>query len=220
MKNFNLDKFKTFLKTNYMGKNFIYLKKTDSTNSYASELINKGKVNCHNYLKGTVVFAEIQQKGRGRFERKWLSPAGGLWFTLILETNLEPKNLMEVTLISAHSIVNILDSDYNIDTAIKWPNDIYYKKLKLGGVLTEVERIRNTTYLVIGIGLNTNLDKGDLAPLGGKSTSIKIILDKDIEREALLSKILFRFEADYEYYSHTKDFKTIFRKIEKKLKFD
>lgn len=219
MVNFNLDKYNESLKTDYVGRNLVYLKNTESTNSFASELINKRGKNHYGSLKGTVILAETQKRGKGRFERKWISPAGGLWFTIILETCLEPKNLIEVTLIASYSIINILDRDYSINSTIKWPNDIYYDKLKLGGILTEVEKITNITYLIIGIGLNVNLTKGDLTPYDRKSTSIKIILGKDIGRETLLSKILFNFEADYEYYSQTKDFKTIFKKIEKKLKF-
>jgi len=216
---FDLDKYKKFLKTRYLGRNLIYLEKTDSTNSFASKLIKKKAENRSGTLKGTVVLAKTQLKGRGRFDRKWISPEGGLWFTLILETGLEPKNFAEVTLIAAYSIVNILDRDYKINAEIKWPNDIYYKKLKLGGILTEAEKIGGITYLLIGIGLNANLTKVDLAPYGRKSVSIKIILGKDIEREIILSKILFNIEEDYEYYSQTKDFKTIFKKIEKRLKF-
>ena len=220
MVNFDLDKYNISLRTDYMGRNLVYLKETESTNDFASKLINKREKNhSNNRLKGTVILAEIQKKGKGRFERKWISPAGGLWFTIILETFLESKDLMKVTLIAANSIVNTLDRDYGINAVIKWPNDIYHKKLKLGGILTEVEEISNITYLITGIGLNANLTKGNLVPYSRKSTSIKIILGRDIERETLLSKILFSFEADYEYYSQMKDFKTIFKKIEKKLKF-
>lgn len=220
MVNFDLDKYNISLRTDYMGRNLVYLKETESTNDFASKLINKREKNhSNNRLKGTVILAEIQKKGKGRFERKWISPAGGLWFTIILETFLESKDLMKVTLIAANSIVNTLDRDYGINAVIKWPNDIYHGKLKLGGILTEVEEISNITYLITGIGLNANLTKDDLTPYSRKSTSIKIILGKDIERETLLSRILFSFEADYEYYSQTKDFKTIFKKIEKKLEF-
>ena len=85
MVNFNLDKYNTSLKTDYVGRNLVYLKETESTNDFASKLINKREKNCiNNRLKGTVILAEIQKKGKGRFERKWISPAGGLWFTIII----------------------------------------------------------------------------------------------------------------------------------------
>ena len=219
MINFNLDKYKKFLETDYIGKNIIYLKKVDSTNNFASNLIIN-KEESQKSLNGTVVLAETQKKGKGRLERVWISPEGGLWFTIILKTGLEEKNLPEVTLIAAYSIAAVLDTEYGIKAIIKWPNDIYYERLKLGGILTEVEKINSDIYLIIGIGINANLDTEDLAPFGKKSVSIKTILGKDIERESFLSKILLDFEKDYKYYSRTKDFKTLFKKIEKILNYD
>jgi len=219
MINFNLDKYKKSLETDHIGKNIIYLKKVDSTNNFASNLIIN-KEESQKSLNGTVVLAETQEKGKGRLERVWISPEGGLWFTIILKTRLEEKNLPEVTLIAAYSIAAVLDTEYKIKAIIKWPNDIYYEKLKLGGILTEVEKINSDIYLIIGIGINANLDTEDLAPFGKKSVSIKTILGKDIERESFLSKILLDFERDYKYYSSTKDFKALFKKIERILNYD
>jgi len=218
MINFNLDKYKKSLETDYIGKNIIYLKKVDSTNNFASNLIIN-KEESQKSLNGTVVLAETQKKGKGRLERVWISPEGGLWFTIILKTTLEEKNLPEVTLIAAYSIATVLNTEYSIKAIIKWPNDIYYEKLKLGGILTEVEKINSDIYLIIGIGINANLDTEDLAPFSKKSVSIKTILGKDIEIEYFLSKILLDFEKDYKYYSRTKDFKTLFKKIEKILNY-
>jgi len=219
MINFNLDKYKKSLETDYIGKNIIYLKKVDSTNNFASNLIIN-KEESQKSLNGTVVLTETQKKGKGRLERVWISPEGGLWFTIILKTTLEEKNLPEVTLIAAYSIATVLNTEYSIKAIIKWPNDIYYEKLKLGGILTEVEKINSDIYLIIGIGINANLDTEDLAPFSKKSVSIKTILGKDIEIEYFLSKILLDFEKDYKYYSRTKDFKTLFKKIEKILNYD
>ena len=218
MINFNLDKYKKSLETDYIGKNIIYLKKVDSTNNFASNLIIN-KEESQKSLNGTVVLTETQKKGKGRLERVWISPEGGLWFTIILKTTLEEKNLPEVTLIAAYSIATVLNTEYSIKAIIKWPNDIYYEKLKLGGILTEVEKINSDIYLIIGIGINANLDTEDLAPFSKKSVSIKTILGKDIEIEYFLSKILLDFEKDYKYYSRTKDFKTLFKKIEKILNY-
>ncbi len=218
MINFNLDRYNKYLVTDHIGKNIIYLKKVDSTNSFASQLI-KSKKEKYESLDGTVVLAESQEKGRGRLERIWLSPSGGLWFTIILRTTLKEKELPEVTLIAAYSVASVIDEQYGINAIIKWPNDIYYRQSKLGGILTEVEKVDHSIFLIIGIGINANLDVVDIAPLIKESTSIKIISGKDIEREQLLSKILLDFEKNYSYYSQTKDFKTIFKKIEKILTY-
>ncbi len=218
MINFNLDRYNKYLETDHIGKNIIYLKKVDSTNNFASQLI-KNKKEKYESLDGSVILAETQEKGRGRLERIWLSPSGGLWFTIILRTELKEKELPEVTLIAAYSVASVIDGQYGINAIIKWPNDIYYRQSKLGGILTEVEKVDGSVFLIIGIGINANLDVVDIAPLIKESTSIKIISGKDIEREQLLSKILLDFEKNYGYYSQTKDFKTIFKKIEKILTY-
>ncbi len=218
MVNFNLDEYKKILATDYIGKNITYLKEVDSTNNFASQLIS-GKKGEYKSLDGAVVLAEIQKKGKGRLGRVWLSPRGGLWFTIIIRTMLEEKKLPEVTLVTAYSVASVLNMEYNLKATIKWPNDIYHEKSKLGGILTEVEKIDSDTFLIIGIGINANLDLADLAPLTRESTSIKIILGRDIERESLLSKIMLGFEKNYRYYCQTNDFKTIFKKIEKILTY-
>ncbi len=219
MRKFKIGRYKKFLKTDKIGKKVIYLEKVDSTNNFASELI-KSKDKKEKNPDGLIVLAETQKKGRGRLERLWLSPPGGLWFTLILKTELEEKKLPEITLIAAYSAASVLNREYNIRAVIKWPNDLYYEEKKLGGILTEVEKIESGIFLIIGMGINVNIDIEDLAPLNKQSVSVKTILGKDIEREYLLSRILFDFEKDCNHYFQTKDFKTIFEKIEKILNYD
>ena len=218
MRKFNTARYKNFLKTDKFGKNIIYLEKIDSTNNFAFRIL-KDKTKNSRILNGTLVFAETQKRGRGRLERPWLSPPGGLWFTLILKTGLEEKKLPEVTLVAAYSAAVVLNREYNIKVTIKWPNDLYYKKTKLGGILTEAEKINSSIFLIIGIGINANICIEDLAPFNNESISISAILGKDIERECLLPKILFEFEKNYNYYSRTEDFKTIFKKIEEILDY-
>ena len=245
MKIFDINKFKKNLKTDYIGKNIIFFEKIDSTNNYATFLEKKKvlqkklsvKSNAKEHLlkktskylsektkqknkltdklNGTVIISEIQTHGRGRFNRTWLSPAGGLWFTIILTPHLMDKDLPKITLITAISISEILREDYNIQIYVKWPNDIYYKRSKLCGILTEIEKVEEIIFLNIGIGINVNLNTDDLKLYGGRATSIKSATGKEVEREILLSKILYNFEKYYEYYVQTKDLKTIFNKMEK-----
>ena len=213
MVKFNVDNYKKLLKTDRLGKDIIYLRAVDSTNSYASRIL-KNKTRGNKIQDGTLILAETQERGRGMRERQWISPPGGLWFTLITKTTLERKKLPEVTLIAAYSAAVILNRLYDIEVIIKWPNDLYYKKTKLGGILTEVEEINKDIFLIIGIGINVNINIDDLSPYNNESTSIRTILGKDIEREKLLTEILLEFEKDYIYYCKTEDFKSIFKKIE------
>ncbi len=219
MKKFSISVYKELLETNNIGRDIIYLKEIDSTNNYASQLIKKrSKIN--KIYNGTVVIAETQKKGRGRRERLWVSPPGGLWFTILLETVLEEKKLPEITLIAAYSAASVLNKKYGIRANIKWPNDIYYCKSKLGGILTEVEKINSRIFLIIGMGINVNNDIEAISSSDTNAISTRIILGKDIERECLLSKILLEFEKNYDYYLQTKDFNKTFREIKKILNYD
>jgi BirA family transcriptional regulator, biotin operon repressor / biotin---[acetyl-CoA-carboxylase] ligase len=218
MSKFKVARYKKFLRTVKIGKNIIYLDNVDSTNNLALRLL-KGKAKSSKTPDGTVVLAETQEKGRGRLEKLWLSPPGGLWFTLILKTGLEERKLPEITLITAYSVAYILNKECNIKIAIKWPNDLYYKKAKLGGILTEAEKIDSKIYLIIGLGINVNVATENLTPFQRESTTIRAILGKDIDREYILAEILLELEKNYDYYSRTEDFKTIFKKMEQFLDY-
>ena len=244
MKIFDINKLKKTLKTDYIGRSIVFFKNIDSTNDYAaflekktilSKIINtdtgakeyfskktpksmqvaiKQKIKLADKLNGTIIISETQSHGRGRFNRTWLSPAGGLWLTIMLVPSLKEKDLPKITILTAISISEILRNDYNIKVHIKWPNDIYYKRSKLCGILTEIEKVGEIIFLNIGIGINVNLDASDLKLYEGKATSMKSVTGKEVGREILLSKILYNFEKYYNYYAKTKDLKTIFNKTE------
>ncbi len=231
MEQFNIKKFNQYLNTDKMGRDLIYFKKIDSTSDHALKLI-KGILKPHDCknkeaaagnssdagnLDGMVILAEIQEKGRGRFSRKWISPPGGLWFSLIIKTVLPGKDLPKTTLIAAHAIAEILDKEYGIQVNIKWPNDIYFHGKKLAGILTESENINGDLCLILGMGINVNNDLLDSGSSSGDMASIKNILGKRVGRELLLAAILGAFEEEYYYFYRTKDFNTIFKKIEKIL---
>lgn len=218
MRKFNVARYKNFLRTVKIGKNIIHLDNVDSTNNLALRLLKDRSENIK-IPDGTLVLAETQEKGRGRLEKPWLSPPGGLWLTLILKTGLEEKKLPEITLITAYSVAYILNRECDIKVSIKWPNDLYYKEAKLGGILTEAEKINGEIYLIIGTGINVNFATENLTSFQRESTTIRAILGKDIDREYILAEILLEFEKNYNYYSRTEDFKTIFKKIEKFLDY-
>ncbi len=234
MEKFNIDIFNKNLKTSYIGKKIIYLDRIDSTNSFASRIETnikcgskpdstknntelKIKLKKAEELNGLIILSEIQEKGRGRFNRQWISPAGGLWFTIILITNIREKDLPKITLLSSISITEVLKKDYIMDVKIKWPNDIYYNNFKLCGILCETEKIDSLIFLNIGAGINVNnsIDEGYFNDI--KAISIKSILGKDILREVLLAKILKIFEKNYDYYLKSGDFQKIFNKIKNHL---
>ena len=86
------------------------------------------------YPIDSVIIAEEQTKGRGRFNREWNSGKGGLWVSIVVKP---VRKLCEYTFIASLAVFEAVKTEAdNID--IKWPNDLYYKKKKLCGILTEV----------------------------------------------------------------------------------
>lgn len=96
----------------------------------------------------SILFAEEQISGRGRFERKWVSKRGGLYFSIVLPA----YNISKLTLISALSVAESVK-----DSRIKWPNDVLLFGKKFCGILGEVFEDK----AVIGIGINVENDVSD-----------------------------------------------------------
>ena len=160
------------------------------------------------------MISETQTGGKGRLDRKWFSPPGGIWMTIILQPDLKIQDLSKMTLLSASSILETLVNNYKISLKIKWPNDIYFSGKKLCGILAESEKVNSNTYLIIGIGINVNNDFFNDKNKNLNAVSLKEITGRHINRNLLIAEILNEFEAQYIFYSKTLDFKGIFKKIE------
>jgi len=218
MKNFDKEKFYKKLKTQFIGKNLIHFESLNSTNDFACEIEKKSYGdNSKEDLNGTIIISEMQDQGRGRFSRVWLSPRGGLWFTIILVTKIKERDLSKINLLAAISIAEILQTKYQLKITVKWPNDIYCNGNKLAGILSETEKINNSLYLNVGIGINVNIDSGIFINLNSKAISIMNLVGKKLNRETLLAEILLSFEKNYDYFVKTQDFKSIFNKIENNI---
>jgi len=214
MKNFDKEQFNKKLKTQFIGKNLIHFEILNSTNDFACEIEKKSDINnLKEGLNGTVIISEIQDMGRGRFNRNWQSPQGGLWFTIILATKIKEKDLPKMNLLAAISVAEILITKYRLKVAVKWPNDIYCNGCKLAGILSETKKINSLLYLNIGIGINVNINSSVFANLNLKAISIIDLLGRKLKREILLAEILTSFEKNYNYFVETGDFKSIFNKI-------
>lgn len=224
MKKFNKKSFYLNLQTKYIGRDLFYFDKIDSTNNFASKIENvfygttslesiknnSGSVleiNSLKKLNGLIIISEIQEKGRGRFDKTWFSNSGGLWFTISPQPIIKEKDLSKITLLTSISIVETLKKDYHIDLKVKWPNDIYFKECKLCGILCETEKIKELSYLNIGVGINVN-NSLDEVHFDKKinAISLKEILGIEIKRELLLARIINNFEKHYEYYLKSGDF--------------
>jgi len=190
----------------------------NSTNDYAKELAIKGED------EGTIVISRIQLTGRGRFDRIWESPEGGVYLSLILRPKVPPEKSMLLSLMTA-IVVSKTISGYNLTPDIKWPNDIRINKKKIAGILIESETCKNKIdYIVIGIGINLNNKIKDLSGKIRKlSTSILKENGSPIDYCDFLSNLLNNFNkynklfTDEKYNQILKEWKSQSDTIGKKI---
>lgn len=144
------------LETQALGKEIHHFHQVDSTNRVAKDLAAEGAP------EGTIVLAEEQSQGKGRMNRHWHSPPGGIWMSIILRPKLPPYQVQGITLVASVAVVEAIKEVTGLTPQIKWPNDIYIRGNKVCGILTEMQgemdQVRN---IVIGIGLNANNEAND-----------------------------------------------------------
>lgn len=175
-------------------RNLIFHKTIDSTNTQAKEMARKGAPH------GTLVLAEEQTAGKGRLDRKWLSPGHeNLLFTILLRPSLNADNIFPLTMILAVSAIDAIKEIAGVDVLIKWPNDLYVNGKKLAGILTEFSiKDGAVEYVIIGLGVNVNWMPGRGDGILYAATSILAESGSRVSRDDLLTGILKRFEAGYE----------------------
>ncbi len=173
---------------------FHLLPVTDSTNSRAVALAESGAPD------GTVVCADAQTGGRGRFGRVWESPPGrNLYISFLLRPMLEPAQAPQLTLVTAVALALAVEAHTGLSARLKWPNDLYVGGRKAAGILAEMsadaDRLR---HVVIGAGLNVNADERDFpAALRTKATSLKIQAGRAFLRVEVLARFLECFSDAY-----------------------
>ncbi len=182
------------LTTSYVGRNYLYKERTESTNTDAKKVAAEGVV------EGTVCVSEEQTGGKGRVNRGWASPYGkGIWFSLILRPLFPPMEAPKCTLMAAVALTKAFRKLGLEQVGIKWPNDILIGERKLVGILTEMQTsMEQIEYIAIGSGINISTTDADLpAELEGVSTSFAregVLVD----RRQAFAVILKYMETQYE----------------------
>lgn len=185
-------------KTRVIGREIQVFEETTSTNDVAARLARDG------VKEGVVVFAESQSKGRGRLGRQWMSPARkGLWFSVLLRPDIPPQGATQLTVASATALARAISLQTGIIPEIKWPNDILIRGKKIAGILTEMSaELDHLKEVILGIGIDVNLDAGDFPPaLRKTATSLKIETGQMVDRPGLAVAILRELDRDYERIS-------------------
>ena len=182
----------------------------DSTQRRARELAQGGAPH------GTLVVSKVQKGGRGRLGRRWGSPPGGIWISLVLRPEVPARFAARITQTAAVGIAKALWS-FGIEARIKWPNDLLVAKPgepeghKICGILAEssaenvpvaakrtdpVPGDSRLDSVVLGVGLNANLDSEDLNVPDRGVTTLRSELGHDVDLVELLGALLVALDAE------------------------
>ncbi len=159
----------------------------DSTNDEARRRAGAGAA------AGTVVWALRQEAGRGRRGRRWDSPLGNLYCSLILRPGCAPAAGAQLSLVAALALGEALEACLvgHPRPQLKWPNDVLLEGRKVAGILLESEAAgaEHTAWVVVGVGVNvasfpdgTDYPATSLACEGGAGFSVGEVLQLFLAR--------------------------------------
>lgn len=145
------------IKTKIFGKRIYYFDSIDSTQNFALSIANNPKEN------GTVVVSKKQTSGKGRLGRKWISPTGGLWFSLILWPKFDVSVATLFPLAAALALSKSIKKILKKKTQLKWPNDVTINRKKVAGMLVDLSLESNKIQnIVLGVGINFRVNPAQL----------------------------------------------------------
>jgi len=164
-----------------------YFSEIGSTMDEARKLARKGA------KEGTIVIAEVQADGRGRLNREWLSPKGGIYFTIILRPMISPVYAPRINLMVSIIVAATIRKLFGIKAGLKWPNDVLIEGRKVCGILAEMNAEMDVVNFVnVGIGINANTS---IPQFEKTATSLKDALGREISRKEFLRVLLREIEG-------------------------
>jgi len=178
-----------------IGSNIRYLKETTSTMDDCKNMAHSG------YEEGSVVLANSQKMGRGRFQRIWVSPPSeNLHVSILLKPTFNQVKYLNMA--ASLAVVDTIKKTADLDSTIKWPNDVQIDGKKISGILIESEISQSTVaFAVVGIGLNINLSPENHPEIQKIATSLKDQTNYKFNRSTVFLNLLK--SLDY-YYSEIK----------------
>ena len=137
------------LNTEFLGKRVYYFNTISTTQNFAIKIASENNEN------GTVIISKKQTGGRGRMKRKWKSPVGGIWMSIIINPNFDISYATLVPIATSLALCIAIEKILKIKPELKWPNDITIKGKKVAGVLVDTSIISNEIEnMILGIGIN------------------------------------------------------------------
>jgi BirA family biotin operon repressor/biotin-[acetyl-CoA-carboxylase] ligase len=195
-----------------------YFETIDSTNLEIKRIAATGA------LEGTVISAGEQTAGRGRSGHQWETPKDvSLATSILLRPTVKIEHVSRLTLIAAMAVAEAVESLYDLETEIKWPNDILVNRKKICGILTEMDARENQVqYVVVGIGVNVHTREFP-EELREKATSLDLELERlgmdraKTSRRDLDEAIWNHFQKYYDVFQRTEDLQCILDAYNKRL---
>ena len=164
-----------------------YFGEIGSTMLVARELAKKG------VEQGTIIIAESQTSGRGRLNREWFSPRGGIYFTIILKPEISPIYAPRINLMASVAVAKAIRTFCGLKAELKWPNDVLLAGKKVCGILAEMEaEVDAINYVNLGIGINVN---AYVSQCEGGGTSLRAELGGEVSRREFFNTLLTEIEA-------------------------
>lgn len=203
------------IETKFLGKRIYYFDILDSTQNFAIKIASKKNEN------GTLVISEKQTHGRGRLDRKWASPSGGIWLSLILHPEFEISVSTLFPLITSLALAIAIEKILKIKPRLKWPNDLTINDKKVAGILVDASiESGKIDYLVLGVGINFKINPVEIekmikhtANYYGVTTLLK--KNEDMNPIKLVQRFLLELEKLYQF-SLKKDLKYIIQEWTKR----
>ena len=174
-----------------IGHKIIRFESVNSTNKVLRELALEGAE------PGTVVVSGIQTKGRGRIERTWESPEGGLWMSALIDatSEIEQAKFGLIPLMAGCAVASAISHITDLEARVKWPNDVLIRGRKVCGILGEMVTVDGKQLAIVGIGLNVNNPVQTGYEFSQVSTSIAEEFGKEANLEELKASILADLES-------------------------
>lgn len=194
------------LTTKHLGKSCSYFTALDSTSTYIKSMWQ--------YLPhGHTVIAAEQLSGRGRSGKSFYSPKGdGLYFSVLLKDKKyldDPLFTVKMSYAVCTAIDKLTGTE---DVKIKWVNDIYAGQKKISGILCESLKNEDTNGIIVGVGTNFILNKGEIpAELKGKIGCLRDVVKRELDKSELCALILNTIEEMYDSPESCSDFLSVYR---------
>jgi BirA family biotin operon repressor/biotin-[acetyl-CoA-carboxylase] ligase len=188
------------LSTRDVGFELHLFNEVPSTNDVACRLAEKGA------REGTVVLAETQSAGRGRFGHSWFSPGNAnLYASVIFRPVIAPSGVPVFSMIASLALADAVTGE-GVPASVRWPNDVIVSGRRVGGTLTVVAAAGAVVqHVIFGIGVNLNISSealtGALGPSAAMATSVSEVAGRPIDRNRFAASLLNRLERWHGLYT-------------------